>query len=805
MWWLKPSESDLEVGLCLLEKDSDVLEMVKAALGNGNKIEIYFEDCIALPDILAGPAEGTDGSVPQSADEEGVLGDSVGSSYDFHMNTADEYEEGEDNGLSSDSYDSVEDESYKPPPPGVDDETEDELYEEDEPLISLKKSRYGYNSEELKTPPSSGDEEVERVVFPKFNEENTFGHVQLELGMEFVSLEHFKNGVKDYNISLGRQFKWVKYDKVRPRAKCSNEECDWMIYCAWNNKFNSFQVKTFNDSHSCCRIFKNKRASKDWVLKKLKKKMVTQPNMTRVEAYEHLKEEYKVHVHLKKVTKALRKAKGRIEGCEKEWYAKLRDYLTEILRSNPGSICQMQVIPQPVPNSPPIFSKLYICLDACKKGFKAGCRPLIGLDGCFLKGYYGGQLLSAVGEDANKSFYVIAYAVVDSETKENWKWFLNLLQKDIGSHVVHGWYFISDQQKGLIPALQEVMPGAHHRFCVQHVWKNFIKQWKDKAIRGIVWEATRCTVVPQFQRTMQKLKDFNEDAWAYLHKIDLSCWDKAYFSHWPKCGNITNNLAEVWNAKIVGYRSKLIIRLCEELRCYIMRRMAAHQRILGTVRGKIAPAQQKKLGQLKALSNSWTPTWTANLDQDIYEVAEKGERVGVNLTYKTCACNLWQLTGLPCEHAIAAICHKNELAELPIGRPKKHRKKDPSKEHDSKTKRLKRTYADKCGQPRHYAKTCKGPAASKKGKRAAPPSAPVNVNIPSRPEEELPLSQGGRSVLSRPSQAVDESIRGNSPPPTAPPPPEVLSSETLNATSSGTRSRLMAFMTTPGFRPPRPA
>ncbi|XP_061354298.1 uncharacterized protein LOC133298925 [Gastrolobium bilobum] len=310
--------------------------------------------------------------------------------------------------------------------------------------MSFEEQGYGYNSEELKTPPSSGDEEVERDVFPKFNEDNSFDHVQLELGMEFVSLEHFKHGVKDYNISLGRQFTWIKNDKVRARAKCSNEDCEWMIYCAWNNKSNSFQVKTLNDNHSCCRIFKNKRASRDWVAKKLEKRLVTQPNMTRAEAYEHLKEEYKVHVHLKKVTKALRKAKGRIEGNEKEQYGKLRDYLGELLRSNPGSTCQMQAIDW------------------------AGWL--------FLKGYYGGQLLSAVGEDANKSFYVIAFAVVDSETKENWKWFLNLLQEDIGSHVVHGWNFISDQQKGLIPALHEVMHGAHHRFCVQQVWKNFIKQ-----------------------------------------------------------------------------------------------------------------------------------------------------------------------------------------------------------------------------------------------------------------------------------------------------------------------------------------
>ncbi|XP_061348984.1 uncharacterized protein LOC133294346 [Gastrolobium bilobum] len=399
---------------------------------------------------------------------------------------------------------------------------------------------------------------------------------------------------------------------------------------------------------------------------------------------------------------------------------------------------------------------MYICLDACKKGFKAGCRPLIGLDGCFLKSYYEGQLLSAVGEDANKQFYVIAYAVVDSETEKNWKWFLTLLQEDLGDH------------GGLVPALKEIMPGSHHRLCVQYVWKNFIKQWKDKETRGIVWECARCTTVPQFEKVMLRLKTLNEPASKYLDNIHPSCWVKAYYSHWPKCDNITNNMAEVWNPKIVNYRSKPIMTLCEELRCYIMRRMAAHKRILQTFRGKIAPAQQKRLDQLKVASNSWTPTWTGNLVQHLYEVSGKGQRVRVNLTQQSCSCNVWQLTGLPCEHAIAAIAHKNEPVEnqvhqwltvdalhatyehilnpvnsqqywpacdapkpLPprlkrlIGCPKKHRKKDPTEELMKTNKKITKTYTvqcSKCGETGHYPKTCKGPAGGSKSK-----TKPVNV------------------------------------------------------------------------------
>ncbi|KAI9126011.1 hypothetical protein K1719_003429 [Acacia pycnantha] len=121
-------------------------------------------------------------------------------------------------------------------------------------------------------------------------------------------------------------------------------------------------------------------ATGDWVAKKLEKQILTQPNMTKTEAYEHMKVKYNTHLNMKKVINALEKAKKSREGSEKEQFGNIRLYLSELLRSNPGSTCGLQVVPQTVPQAPPVFNRMYICLDACKKGFKAGCRPFIGLD-----------------------------------------------------------------------------------------------------------------------------------------------------------------------------------------------------------------------------------------------------------------------------------------------------------------------------------------------------------------------------------------------------------------------------------------
>lgn len=69
------------------------------------------------------------------------------------------------------------------------------------------------------------------------------------------------------------------------------------------------------------------------------------------------------------------------------------------------------------------------------------------MDGCWLKGRYGGWLLAAVAIDANDCIFPIAYAVVEGENSESWRWFMQLLATDIGIVNSNAWTFMSDRQK----------------------------------------------------------------------------------------------------------------------------------------------------------------------------------------------------------------------------------------------------------------------------------------------------------------------------------------------------------------------
>ena len=72
-----------------------------------------------------------------------------------------------------------------------------------------------------------------------------------------------------------------------------------------------------------------------------------------------------------------------INGDEKEQYTRLYDYRNELIRTNPGSIVKFK-------EPKGVFEGMYVCLAGLKNAFKVGCRPLVCLDGCWLKGTYGG-------------------------------------------------------------------------------------------------------------------------------------------------------------------------------------------------------------------------------------------------------------------------------------------------------------------------------------------------------------------------------------------------------------------------------
>ena len=121
-------------------------------------------------------------------------------------------------------------------------------------------------------------------------------------------------------------------------------------------------------------------------------------------------------MHVSKIKKVKAIVRKRVREAMHEEYARVFDYQLEILRSNPGSTVAVVLNPK---ETAPVFQRLYVCFQACKRGFIEGCRKVVGLDGCFFKGAQSGELLCALGRDANGQMYPIAWAAVEVENKDS--------------------------------------------------------------------------------------------------------------------------------------------------------------------------------------------------------------------------------------------------------------------------------------------------------------------------------------------------------------------------------------------------
>nr|XP_016463335.1 PREDICTED: uncharacterized protein LOC107786383 [Nicotiana tabacum] len=156
----------------------------------------------------------------------------------------------------------------------------------------------------------------------------------------------------------------------------------------------------------------------------------------------------KLNVTRSKLKRAKNMVLQKLEGSFIDDYNKLEVYCQEIRLSNPGSDVVINISKDALAEGKRIFLRVYLCFNALKQGCKNGLRPLIRLDGTFLKGRTNGQLLVELGQDSMNYFYPLAWAVVDKETSRTWSWFMELLKLSLELKTGAGITFISDMQKG---------------------------------------------------------------------------------------------------------------------------------------------------------------------------------------------------------------------------------------------------------------------------------------------------------------------------------------------------------------------
>ncbi|KAL7615668.1 uncharacterized protein LOC111917421 [Lactuca sativa] len=333
-------------------------------------------------------------------------------------------------------------------------------------------------------------------------------------------------------------------------------------------------------------------------------------------------QKFGIHVSIGQYRRAKKYALQLIDDTLVEHYAKLWLYAEEIRRSNPGSIVKLDV--NHMPDGKNYFSKFYVCINALKKGWKEGCRKIIGLDGCFLKGICRRVLLCVVGRDANNGIYPIAWAV------------------------------------GLIKAVKELLPYIEHKQCAKHISQNLRKRYSGAQYENIFWKACKATIKVDFKVAMKELEVLDPSAHQYLIDKDPKTWSRAYFKPGRCCDDVENGMSVSFNVVIFDARKNPIITMLEELRMYMMDRVFKKKYKGQGWGNQIFPAIRELVNEIKKSQRHYH-VLPSGLNQ--FEVRGTTDAYEVDHEESTCSCRLWQLNGMGCVHCIATISYMNRDVE----------------------------------------------------------------------------------------------------------------------------------------------
>ncbi|KAK9029558.1 hypothetical protein V6N11_026671 [Hibiscus sabdariffa] len=291
----------------------------------------------------------------------------------------------------------------------------------------------------------NGADENEADLVGVFFDSST-AHPRFELGTIFENSQQFKEALYAYAVGNRFDFKFVSNKKEKVRVVCKGKGCPFVVHASRDKSDGCFKVKTLVTDHNCSVTFKNSRANFKFVGKHFISKLRILLTLRSVQMIKLGRENLNFELNKKLCSRARKLALEKIRGSVVHEFHRLWDYVNTLRAADVRGTFDL-VVERPNVTDIPKFRRIYVCFSALREGFKMYCRPVVGLDGCFLKGSFKGEILSAVGRDCNNQIFPIAWAVVEVENRETWAWFLNNLQHDIGFGDGDGCTLLSDMQK----------------------------------------------------------------------------------------------------------------------------------------------------------------------------------------------------------------------------------------------------------------------------------------------------------------------------------------------------------------------
>ncbi|XP_062020985.1 uncharacterized protein LOC133737456 [Rosa rugosa] len=450
-------------------------------------------------------------------------------------------------------------------------------------------------------------------------------------------------------IRKNYEFKVNKSASDRFEVRCVDPNCKWRLRAIKLQDLAYFEVRKFHNEHSCSLDIihrDHRQASSSLIGQYVKSKF--EGGTSRIYRPRDIIDDARVQLGVNMgYNKAWRAREAGLEtarGLPEESFAVLPTYYAMLERKNQGTITHIETDEQ---NH---FLYFFMAIGASIRGFRDSVRPVIAIDGAFLKGKYFGTMFVAACQDGENQIYLLAFGVVDSENDASWSWFLTKLRGAIG--VVENLIFISDRHGSIAKAVDNVFPEAHHGVCIFHIANNLQSKFgKKMKILKLYYTATKKYQVSEFNTLMDDIRKIKDgEVCKYLEDIGCHKWARGHFMGY-RYNMMTSNIAESMNSKLKDARKLPITALVDHLREVLQQWFVERRDAASSLNTHLTKWAEDKVYKN---NNSGSHMRMSPIDLYAFQIHDQSQTFTVDLNNMTCTCREFDLDRLPCAHATVA-------------------------------------------------------------------------------------------------------------------------------------------------------
>nr|XP_016439273.1 PREDICTED: uncharacterized protein LOC107765171 [Nicotiana tabacum] len=427
------------------------------------------------------------------------------------------------------------------------------------------------------------------------------------------------------------QFKVKRSSATMYHLMCVDDNCAWSFKSSAVFKANIFKVRSYNNNHTCGygeRYLTQRQATSGVIASIVKDKYVNPKKVyTANDIIEDIQKQHGIEVSYMKAWRAKEIAMAMIRGSPSDSYKELPKYFYMLEQTNPGTVTKLHR------SEDGCFLYAYVSLYASIKGWEH-CRPIMVVDGSFLKAAYKGTILTACTQDGAGKILPLAYAIIDSENNKSWEWFFVQIKGTFG--VREGICIVSDRNESIFNATKVMYPEVPHCICMFHLWQNVKRTFKKhhKQLKDIFFALARAYAIEKCEYYMTEMCKIDPRVQPYLFEVGYERWSRAY-SKVKRSMIMTFNIAESINVANKDARELPVMRLLEYMTNLLQQWNNKNRKIAMETSTELGEKYDKLLRENLIASEQIT---VSPATEQLYTVFEGVRRNIVCLKEGTCSC-----------------------------------------------------------------------------------------------------------------------------------------------------------------------